>query len=109
MKEIGDTSAHSSCYLNKEKLRHGFPRGILEVHLLLWRWEHICHNIQIGKDFKGGGWGRKKRGREGKEYRLNVKTFVFLPTSLLEMENIQQRKTHIYKNQLVEFFIMEGT
>lgn len=109
MKEIGDTSAHSSCYLNKEKLRHGFPRGILEVHLLLWRWEHICHNIQIGKDFKGGGWGRKKKVLTFSLYSLPSLPLFFLPTSLLEMENIQQRKTHIYKNQLVEFFIMEGT
>lgn len=53
MKEIGATSAHSLCCLNKEKLRHGFPKGILKVHLFLWRWEHFCYNMQIGEDFGG--------------------------------------------------------
>lgn len=54
--------------------------------------------------------GKEEEREGGRECRLNVKIFVFLPTPLLEMENIQQRKTRVYKNQIfVEFFIMEGT
>jgi len=85
MKEIGATSAHSSCCLNKEKLRHGFPRGILKVHLFLWRWELFHYNMQIVQDF-GGDVGSRNICPPS------------LPISVSDMENVQHREAHIYKN-----------